>query len=282
MRIFFLLPLLLAPLRGEDLTVTTTSEWRQASVGRPWMLRLEANGATGQLAWRIEQGALPPGIHLIDASMVMLGAQPGAALYGAPAEPGAYPVQLVAVDADGREAAAWLNLEVSLLSLKEAVATAEAGQPANWKLEVLDGAAPFSVSAGDEAFLPLGLTLFDGVLSGEAAIAGRYEIPVAVTDAGQNLLKTTLGVVVYGPDSSLPPLSVRLRRDGCQWAVEWTPVPHAISDEIELRTYGGEGETPLEIEVTHRQTGERATGRYPAPGPCPSSSPASSHLSTKP
>ncbi|MBI4891699.1 MAG: hypothetical protein HY821_13830 [Acidobacteria bacterium] len=270
MRTFFLLPLLFAPLGGQDLTVSAGTEWRQASVGRPWMLRLEAKGATGQLAWRIDEGALPPGIHLIDAAMVMLGAQPGAALYGAAAAAGDYPVKLVASDADGREAAGWVSLGVSLLSLKEAVATAQVGQPARWKLEVLDGVAPFTVTPGDEAFLPLGLTLQDGTLSGEAAIAGRFEIPVAVRDAGQNLLKTTVGVIVYGPDSALPPLAVRLRRDGCRVTAEWTPV----SDEFEVRAYGGEGETPLEIEVTHRQSGERATGRYPAPGPCPSASPS--------
>jgi hypothetical protein len=138
------------------------------------------------------------------------------------------------------------------------------GKSMEWRLEVPEGVSPVEVKPGEAAFLPLGLTMSGGVVSGEAAIPGWYEVPVEVRDAGANVLRTTVEVVVSGPETGLPALGVRLKNDGCRLTAEWTPV----ADEIQVRAYGGEGGAPLEVEVSHTQTGERAVGRYPAPGPC--------------
>jgi hypothetical protein len=269
MRAFLVLMIWLAmavPACGENLTIATPApEWREASVGRPWMLRLEANEAAGTLEWAVADGMLPPGVHLVDASMVLLGAQPSPVLYGAPADAGEYWVLLRAADGEGRTAETWMQIRVSLLRLRAASAMVKVGEAFEWWPEVEEGVAPFTVKAAEEAFLPLGLTLTDeGVLRGEAKIAGRYEVPVEITDAGGNTLKTTLEVTVYGAETTLPPVGVRLRREGCKVAAEWTALPEGI----EVKAFGGEGDVPLEIEVTNAETGERVTGVYAAPGPC--------------
>lgn len=269
MRVFLVLLSWLAVIvsaRGDGLTIATPApEWREASVGRPWMLRLQASGSAGAVEWAVADGMLPPGVHLVDASMMMLGAQPGPVLYGAPSEAGEYWVLLRAADGEGRTAETWMQIRVSLLRLRAACATVKAGEPFEWQPEVEEGVPPFTVKAAEVAFLPLGLTLpGDGVLRGEAKIAGRYELPVEVTDAGGNTLKTTVELTVYGAETTLPPVGVKLRREGCKVVAEWTAVPEGI----EVKAFGGEGDVPLEIEVTNAETGERVTGVYAAPGPC--------------
>lgn len=260
MRTFLVLMAVLAGLKAEDLTIATAApEWRQASVGRPWALRLEAGGAAGPVEWETPEGMLPPGIHLVEASMVMLGARPGAVLYGAPAEAGSYWVMLRVKDGEGRTAETWMEIRVSLLRLKETSVMALAGQPFEWRAEAVEGVAPFTVKAGEPAFLPLGLGMSgDGVLTGEPKIAGRYEVPLEVTDAGGNSLKTTVDVTVYGAETTLPPVAVRLKREGDRVTVEWTPVPEGV----EVRVFGGEEDRPIEVEVTDSASGERVVGVY--------------------
>lgn len=268
MRTFLVLSCLLAatPLTAEELKIQTPApEWRQASVGRPWMLRLEAGGAAGPVEWSMPEGALPPGLHLVDASMVMLGAQPGPVIYGAPAEAGSYWALWRVTDGDGRTADTWMEIRVSTLRLMQASAMAKAGEEFEWRLEPAEGVGPFTVRPGEGAYLPLGMTMGDdGVLRGAPRIAGRYEIPVAVADAGANTLQTTVELTVYGVETSLPPVAVRMKREACKVTAEWTPVPEGV----EVRLFGGEGGAPLEIEVTRAETGERVLGWYPAPGPC--------------
>ena len=203
--------------------------------------------------------------------MVMLGAAPGAVLYGAPAEPGSYWSLLRARDADGRQAESWIEVKVSLLSLKETTVTAFTGKPLEWRAEPLVGVAPFIQTPAPEAFLPLGLTVSpDGAITGEPLIPGRYELPWEVRDAGGNVLRTSLNLGVYGPESALPPVAVRLKRAACRLTADWLPLP----ENIQVMLIGGEGDVPLEIEVTHLDTSERVRAVYPAPNsvqsPCPS------------
>ncbi len=263
----------LGAAQAQELTIETAApEWRQASVGRPWMLRLEAGGAEGAVEWSTPEGMLPPGVHLVEASLsmmgVMLGAQPGVVLYGAPAEAGQYWVLLRATDGAGRTAETWMEIQVSLLRLKESSVMTKTGEAFEWRPEAVEGVAPFTVKAGAGAFVPLGTVMTeDGVLMGEPRIAGRYELPLEVTDAGGNTLKTTVDVTVYGAETTLPPVAVRMTREGCKLTAEWTAVPEGI----EVRVFGGEGDAPLEIEVTNLESGERVLGWYPAPGPCEAS-----------
>ena len=127
--------------------------------------------------------------------------------------------------------------------------------------------APFAQTPDPEAFLPLGLSVSaGGSITGEPLIAGRYELPWEVRDAGGNVLRTTLNLGVYGPESALPPVAVRIKRDACRLTAEWVPLP----ENVQVMFFGGEGDVPLEIEVTHLDSGERVRGIYPAPGPCPS------------
>jgi hypothetical protein len=270
MRTFLVLLAVAAGLNAEELTIRTAApEWREASVGRPWLLRLESAGASGAVEWTTPAGMLPPGIHLVDASLVMLGAQPGAVLYGAPAEAGSYWVLINVKDSDGRTAETWMEIRVSLLRLKETSTLAMAGQSFEWRPEAVEGVAPFTVKVPAAAYLPLGLTMSaDGVLAGVAPIPGRYEVPLELTDAGGNTLRTTVDVTVYGAETTLPPVGVRLTRDACRVTAEWTPVPQGT----EVRAFGGEADVPLEVEVTNRESGERVTAVYSWPA-CPASGP---------
>jgi len=248
-------------LGGQELAISTPApEWRQPSVGRPWSLPLAANAGV-PLNWAVAEGALPPGIHLVDLSTVQLGAPSGPALFGAPGEPGAWSALLRAEGPDGMVAEKWFEVTVSLISLRQTYATATIGERFEFRPEPDTGVAPFALRAPEEAFIPLGLTLSaDGVLSGEALIPGRYEVPIELKDAGANTLRTTLNVTVYGAETSLPPVAVRLKRDGCRLTAEWPELPEQITVEL----FGGEGGKPLEVVVSHRDTGDRVRAVYAA------------------
>ncbi|MBI5282205.1 MAG: hypothetical protein HY858_11030 [Candidatus Solibacter usitatus] len=243
--------------------LTPAPEWRQATVGRPWSLPLDVEGGAGPYQWEVIEGALPPGVHLVDLATVMMGSASRAGLFGAAAEAGRWPVRVRVTDADGAVAEKSMEIGVSPLGLRQAHMVAPAGQALEWLVEPTECAPPYRVSAAPEAYLPLGLTMGeDGVLRGAPVIPGSYEIPVQVADSGGNTLRTTLTVSVYGVESTLPPVAVRFRVEGCKTVVEWTPVPEGI-----LVEWAGSDE--VEVVVTHGESGERARAVYVVkPPPC--------------
>ena len=252
----FTLVLALAPA----LVITTPSpDWREPSVGRPWSLTLSAEGGTAPYRWSILEGALPPGIHLVDLSTVMLGSAPQAGLFGAPAEAGRWQVRLQVTDAEGREADGWLAVAVSPLSLRQVDVNAPVGQALEWQAVAADGAAPFVFQLAPAGYLPLGLMLTsDGKLLGAAVVPGHYGVPVQVTDAGLNTLRTTLTVTVYGAESSLPAAGVRTNVEACRLMAALTPLP----EHVQVQVSGGTWDWPLEIVLTNRRSGEQAIARY--------------------
>lgn len=238
---------------------TGSSDWNQPSVGRPWSLPLQAEGGTAPYRWAIVEGALPPGVYLVDLSTVILGSASVPGLYGVPAEAGQWSVRVQATDAEGQAGDAWIELTVSPLHLRQAYIVAPVGAVTEWHASVSDGAAPFEFRLAPHGYLPLGLLLSaDGVLRGAALVPGLYEVPVEVVDAGGNRLRKTLTVNAYGEERSIPPVAVRMSVVDCQVVAEFAPLPENIRAEL----VGGGPDQAVDIVVTNTDTGEQILAHY--------------------
>lgn len=237
----------------------SSPDWNQPSAGRPWSMPLKAEGGTAPYQWDITEGSLPPGVHLVDLSTVIFGSASVPGLYGAPAEAGQWSVRVQVTDAEGITAEQLLDLTVSPLSLRQAYIVAPVGQAIEWQAAVSEGAAPFVYRSAPHGYLPLGLILTpEGVLRGTVLVPGMYEIPIEITDAGGNRLRTTLTVNAYGPESSLPALGVRLSVAECRVVAEFPPLPENVTSEV----FGGGPGEALDIVLTNRDTGEQVMARY--------------------
>ncbi len=234
-------------------------DWNQPSVGRPWSMPLKAEGGTAPYQWEITGGALPPGVHLVDLSTVVLGSASAPGLFGAPAEAGQWFVRVQVTDAEGLIAEQWLDLTVSPLSLSGAYVIAPVGQALEWRAVVSEGAAPFEYRLAPQAFLPLGLLLTpDGILRGTVLVPGQYAIPIEVTDAGGNRLRTTLTVNAYGEESSLPAFGVRLSVQDCHVVAEFPTMPDTVKGEL---IGGGPGEA-VDVVLTDLESGQQVVAHY--------------------
>lgn len=239
--------------------VTSSPEWNQPSVGRPWSMPLQAEGGTEPYQWAIVEGALPPGVYLVDLSTVILGSASNPGLYGAPAEAGQWAVRVQVTDAEGRTADSWVDLTVSPLQLRRAYVVAPVGQELAWQAEILEGAAPFGYRLAPHGYMPLGLMLTpEGVLRGTALVPGLYSVPIEVVDVGGNRLHSTLTVNAYGEESSLPPLGVRLSVQNCHVVAEFPPLPENIKAEL---FGGGPGES-VDVALTNLESGEQVLAHY--------------------
>jgi hypothetical protein len=281
MRAFFVLVLVfawLSPLSGEDLTVPGEGpKWRMASAGRVWSYELQARGGQAPFTWQVVEGALPPGIHLVDLATVQWGSPSRMGLYGVAAEAGQWPVKLAVTDAGGRTAEANWTVTVSPMALEKASPAFETGAEAQWNLTVAGaaGAARFEVAAG--GYLPLGLRLSgEGVLHGRAPLPGRYEVPVAVYDAAGRTLRTVVTVAVYGKETALPQLAARVGVEGAEAAIALESLPETALIDIDWgdgcldpmkdltlkHAYAEAGSYQIVVVATLRDGLERVEARY--------------------
>lgn len=261
------------------LVLTTASpDYRQPSVGRPWVLPLEANGGSPPYQWEVVEGALPPGLNLVDLSTVMLGSPSRPGLFGAPAAAGSWAVVLRVTDSEGAVQEKQFDLTVSPLALRESQVLIKSGEVWEWTLEATEGAAPFRYQLAASAFLPLGVVVTaEGTLRGTVVIPGTYEVPIEVRDAGDNLLQTTLTLSTYGEESVLPPIALRISRGQLDATVELPPLPEGVSIEVAwgdgardtfaadplTHTYESGAERTIEVTVTHNETGQQVRAVYP-------------------
>lgn len=281
MRTFFVFLLILAwfsPLSGEELAISPDGpRWRMPSVGRAWSYELPAQGGQGPYTWTLVSGSLPPGIHLVDLATVQWGAPSRMGLFGAAAEAGQWPVRLAVTDAEGRTAEASWTLAVSPLVLGKANVVLECGKEAEWHLEVAGAAGAVRVTMGEEAFLPLGMTLSGaGVISGRAALPGRYEVPVEVRDEADRVLRTVVTVAVYGRETALPQLAARVQAEGVEALVAIEKLPEAALMDIDWgdgrrealketsarHAYEKEGEYEITVLMAQRDGAETAEAKY--------------------
>lgn len=242
------------------LALTSASpDWNQPSVGRPWSMPLKAEGGTAPFQWAITGGQLPPGVHLVDLSTVLLGSASAPGLFGAPAEAGQWFVRVQVTDAEGLIAEQWLDLTVSPLRLSQAYVFAPVGQALEWQSSVSEGAPPFEYRLAPHGFLPLGLVLTrEGMLRGTVLVPGSYEVPLEVTDAGGNRLRITITVNAYGEETSLPAIGARLSVQDCRVVAEFPTLPETIKAEL---VGGGPGES-VDVVVTNLETGQQAVAHY--------------------
>ncbi|MBN9663475.1 MAG: hypothetical protein J0H49_35070 [Acidobacteria bacterium] len=242
------------------LALTSASpDWNQPTVGRPWSMPLKAEGGTAPYQWEVTGGQLPPGVHLVDLATVVFGSASTPGLFGAPAEAGQWFVRVQVTDAEGLTAEQWLDLTVSPLRLAQAYVAAPVGQALEWQAAVSEGAAPFEYRLAPHGYLPLGLVLTpDGLLRGTVLVPGSYEVPLEVTDAGGNRLRTTVIVNAYGEETSLPAIGARLSVQDCRVVAEFPTLPDTIKAEL---VGGGPGES-VDVVVTNLETGQQAVAHY--------------------
>ena len=154
----------------------TTTALRNAIVGRPYSLGLQAVDGKPPLAWSKGAGALLPGLTL----------QPMGALDGSAAAVGTSEVELVVTDANAQQARATFGmaayLEVTFTPAPARLLSLDAGVTCDVTFQADGGLPPYRYSLAGGA-LPDGLALeAGGRLSGTPEDAGTYMYSVQVHD----------------------------------------------------------------------------------------------------
>ncbi|MEW6320624.1 MAG: putative Ig domain-containing protein [Acidobacteriota bacterium] len=206
-----------------------------ASVGVPFAQRFDtrASGGVPPYVWSLGPGAvLPDGLTLLPVN----GSQPPY-LAGAPTAAGDYVFDLVVTDQSGQTASGPFTLNVSPLSLAPQLApTALVGTPYSLTLTPSGGTAPYSLALAFNTSMPPGLSYSNGVVSGTPTLAGRYGLPVTVTDNAGLSLSRFFVINVDRAASPTPYLSL---------------VPGAI--EVSY-TVGGAAPAPSPVDVVSSTT----------------------------
>lgn len=146
------------------------------SMGTPYSFSLAGQGS-GQLAWSLDSGTLPPGLSL----------GPNGTISGTPTARGDFSVVVRLTDTLNPRRTDTKSLVLSIvdplkLTAGPARPLAEVGRPFTTTLSASGGKAPYTWSS---ATLPAGL-VFDatrGVVSGSPTGAGTYSVTLTVTDA---------------------------------------------------------------------------------------------------
>lgn len=170
--------------------------------GERYLETITATGGVGQYTWRVEQGALPPGITLA-------GARPSATLTGLPRALGAFAATLVVRDAAGHEATADLTIVVDpplTFPTIQTTALPAARICDDYRARIVgtggsNAAYAWSVVSGA---LPPGFTLQpegtpSALLSGSTTqVTGTYAFRVRLTDAFGDWDEVDLEVQITG------------------------------------------------------------------------------------
>jgi len=222
----------------DDGLAWATDSLPRAVVGFSYAVLLEATGGDGSFAYRVSDGALPPGISL----------QMGA-LSGVPEASGTFSSSLE-VSSDGRLVERNFELEVAAVDEELLIVTDElpAGRLRSLydqKLVVTGGEPPYAWRSVGEP-LPAGLTLdADGRLSGTPAEVGLFPIRVQVEERTGSVLEAdyfvrieTSASILVDPEP-LPlatagePYDTQIGVSGgnppYQWRLGATPLPPGLA-----------------------------------------------------
>jgi MYXO-CTERM domain-containing protein len=159
-------------------------------------LRLGAVGGSGQYAWQVSSGALPPGVTLSAAGD----------LGGTPSSAGPFSFEVKVTSGTLTDTRS-LSLTVSagdlpLVLVDQVVTAAQFGLPYHASLIAVGGKPPYTWALTDATALPAGLALAsDGTLEGRATQSGTFTFPVLVTDSAGATAAKELSVKVVNPSA---------------------------------------------------------------------------------
>jgi len=178
--------------------MVTTPQLPSGSVGTPYNASLTGQGS-GQLAWSVSDGSLPPGLTLGS----------NGAISGTPTTLGDFPLTVKLTDTGNPSRSDTKSLVVSVveplkLAAGPARPVAEVGRPFTTTVKATGGKAPYAWTVGE---LPAGLA-FDqasGAVSGSPTAPGTYSIKLTVTDALATATSFELKLTVA------PPVSISTR-----------------------------------------------------------------------
>ncbi|MCU1339249.1 MAG: Ig family protein [Bryobacterales bacterium] len=183
----------------------TTSTLPDAAANQPYAFQIQATGGTGQFAWSITAGALPPGI--------VLGAGTGTLSGTAPNVTASYPftVQLLDQVTQATTTAKFtINVIGGLVITTLALPDATVNQPYSFQLKSAGGGSViWSVPAGSQ--LPSGFSLSSGgLLTGFGLSTGTFTFQIQAMDALTQVIATRTFTfnITLGPlhivETSLP------------------------------------------------------------------------------
>jgi hypothetical protein len=198
---------LTAPLSRGALTITTNGALGTFPIGQD-QVNLNASGGSGQYAWSLASGSLPPGINIGVVSFSSP-AQPG--LVGIATTPGNYSFDLTVNDGSTTQTQPF-TMKVTALTLKDPnIPDAFVNASYSYTFTPLNDAGPVTFTVTSPA-LPNGLNLSaDGTLFGTVATAGTYNIDFSIFDGvdtvyrGYQLVVYALNIASSGPAAGVLP-----------------------------------------------------------------------------
>ena len=159
-------------VRDQELSILTACPLPTASSSKTYLATLQAEGGTGEYAWRVE-GSLPAGLSLWSEGVI----------FGRTYRPGPASFQLIVQDSEGRAASrpCSMSVESDQLTITSCpLLPATVDQYYVRPLNAVDGTQPFIWSG---AALPTGMVVSStGSLKGTPTMPGDYDITLKVRD----------------------------------------------------------------------------------------------------
>jgi hypothetical protein len=223
------------------LAIVSVGQLESGTIGAPFSLLLAASGGSPPYTWRIESGALPPGLTLNTAT---------GAVTGSPSAEGTFNFAVEVRDSAGQTARTPLTLTViSTLSITTGAQLPAGTVRASYsaRLVAAGGTAPYTGWRVVSGTLPPGLSLIPttGELTGTPTQAGDFVFTAAVSDAANRTVSKQFALTVNPPGlaittaAALPgatygsAYSQTLQADGgiepYRWAVTSGALPQGLS-----------------------------------------------------
>ena len=170
------------------------------AVGTPYTQTVTATGGNPPYSWSLLSGALPAGLSLASSGTIS----------GTPTAPGASGFAVQATDASGGVASAGASINVKPSPIAITTGSLPDGSVSfDYPQQILGasgGVAPYTFTITSGA-LPPGITLSNGVISGNPTTAGPYPFTVTAADAASNHANSPVSISVRPATSDLVLLS---------------------------------------------------------------------------
>ena len=242
--------------------VITTQSLPRGVQGAGYGAALEATGGSGGYAWRVNGGALPPGVGLSSTGT----------LSGIPTSAGLFTF-VVLVESGTKRAEKQFELAVDqVLSVSSAspLPNGIQNQPYNFTFQATGGTGSYSWSTVGGT-LPTGVSLAtNGVLSGTPTNSGTFNFTVQVVSGNQTATKAfqwpvnppALAITSASPlpnGTQNQPYNFTFQATGGTGSYSWTTVSGTLPSGVSLGTNGALSGTPT-VSGTFNFTVQVASG----------------------